>query len=499
MSLWIIFFVIFVALAFEYINGFHDTANSIATVVGTKVLTPRQAIFLAAVTNLIGALAGHAVAKTVSSGLVDSQFISPLVIACALLGGIVWNLITWWFGLPSSSTHALVGALCGAALASSHGSMKSIIWSVEKFQDGKVVMEGVLHKVVIPMVTSPVIGFVGGFLIMGLFYLILRSARPRFINRFFGKAQIASAAYMGFAHGLADAQKTMGIITLALVTATAAGSFQSLPSWCSFLRMEKSQRTEQVLKDAIDDAATPETYATSAQALEEESQKLKAGEFKEAAQSMSALLYLTHANATASESSTTAAERMKSAAAATHQELEAFQKSRILPKIPLIGLMDKAKVTDWQKSLASEMANAKKDGKPEIAAAAKKVKDLAPDVPVWIKVICALTMAAGTAAGGWKIIKTLGHKMVKLQPVHGFAAETTAATLLAVTGSLGMTVSTTHSITTSIMGVGCAKRFNALNFSLVERIIWAWVLTLPASAGVAWLMVKAFQLFGWLP
>ena len=141
MTLGIIFLVIFIALVFEYINGFHDTANSIATIVGTKVLTPRQAIAMAAITNLIGALAGHAVAKTVSSGLVDSQYISPLVIVCALLGGIVWNLITWWFGLPSSSTHALVGGICGAAVASAHDNWHAIIWSVAKVKDGKVVME----------------------------------------------------------------------------------------------------------------------------------------------------------------------------------------------------------------------------------------------------------------------------------------------------------------------------------------------------------------------
>jgi PiT family inorganic phosphate transporter len=128
-----------------------------------------------------------------------------------------------------------------------------------------------------------------------------------------------------------------------------------------------------------------------------------------------------------------------------------------------------------------------------------KVRELSPDVPTWIKIICSLTMAAGTAAGGWRIIKTLGHKMVKLQPVHGFAAETTAATLLAVTGSLGMTVSTTHSVTTAIMGVGCAKRFNALKFSLIERILWAWVLTLPAAGLVAFLLVETFRFFGWIP
>jgi len=192
---------------------------------------------------------GHAVAKTVSSGLVDSQFISPLVIVCALMGGIVWNLVTWWFGLPSSSTHALVGGLCGAAVASAHDKWSAILWSVEKVKDGKVVMEGVLHKVVMPMVYSPIIGFFGGLLLMGLLYALLRNARPRFVNRFFGKAQILSASYMGFAHGLADAQKTMGVITLALVTATATGAFRNIPELFSFLRMDKSGcRTKKLKK-----------------------------------------------------------------------------------------------------------------------------------------------------------------------------------------------------------------------------------------------------------
>ncbi len=358
--------VILVALIFEYINGFHDTANSIATVVSTKVLTPRQAILLAATTNLVGALAGHAVAKTVSSGLVDGAFVTNYTIVCALLGGITWNLITWWFGLPSSSTHALVGGLCGATLATAHGNWKAILWSVEKVgKDGVVKHEGILHKVVIPMFTSPIIGLVGGFFIMCLLYMLLKKAKPGWVNRVFGKLQLASAGYMGFAHGMADAQKTMGIITLSLVTATTLGTFDQLPSWLGFLRMGPSA-----------------------------------------------------------------------------------------------------------------------DGS-------------APDVPAWIKIVCALTMAAGTAAGGWKIIKTMGHKMVKLQPVHGFAAETTAATLLAVTGTLGMTVSTTHAITTSIMGVGAAKRWSALKLNVVERILWAWVLTLPAAGGVAYLLMRATQWLGW--
>lgn len=357
--------VILVALVFEYINGFHDTANSIATVVSTKVLTPRQAIMMAAVTNLVGALIGHAVAKTVSSGLVDSQFVSNQTIICALLGGIAWNLLTWWLGLPSSSTHAMVGGLCGATLASANNNWKAILWSVEKVDKvtGVVKHEGVLHKVIIPMVSSPIIGFVVGLLLMSLIYWLFRRARPALVNSLFGKLQLASAGYMGFAHGLADAQKTMGIITLSLVTGTKAGVFVGLPETFSFLALHPPA-----------------------------------------------------------------------------------------------------------------------DGG-------------APDVPWWIKVVCALVMAAGTAAGGWRIIRTMGHKMVKLQPVHGFAAETTAATLLFVTGQLGMTVSTTHAITTSIMGVGCAKRFSALKLNVVERILWAWVFTLPVTALIGYGLMRLVQLF----
>src|SRR5688572_4957989 len=177
----LILVVILVALAFEFINGFHDTANSIATVVSTKVLTPRQAIMLAAITNLIGALVGHAVAKTVSSGLVDSQFVNSQTIICALFGGIVWNLLTWWLGLPSSSTHAMVGGLCGATVANAQNNWNAIIWSQEKMKDGKVVMEGVLHKVIWPMLGSPIVGLVGGFIVMTVLYALLRNARPMWV------------------------------------------------------------------------------------------------------------------------------------------------------------------------------------------------------------------------------------------------------------------------------------------------------------------------------
>jgi PiT family inorganic phosphate transporter len=365
-----LFTVILIALIFEYINGFHDTANSIATVVSTKVLTPRMAIVLAAVTNLLGALWGTAVAKTISKGLVDAAFVNQQTIACALLGGIVWNLITWYFGLPSSSSHAMVGGLCGATLANaaeavSAGKLDSVwsslIWAKLKDGDPWFKGEGLLYKVVIPMVTSPVLGFIIGVLLMGALYILLRRWRPVTVSRVFGRLQLGSAAYMGFSHGTNDAQKTMGIIALALVAANQEGVLAGASSWFDFLH-------HPMVKGA--------------------------------------------------------------------------------------------------------------DGKEGIA--------------VWIKVICAITMAAGTAAGGWRIIKTMGHKMVKLQPVHGFAAETTAATVLATAAHFGLPVSTTHAISTSIMGVGAAKRFSSLKFSVVERILWAWVLTLPAAAGAAYLFNKVW-------
>lgn len=355
--------VVLVALVFEYINGFHDTANSIATVVSTKVLTPRQAIMLAAVTNLVGALYGTAVAKTISSGLVDSAFVTTQTIICALLGAIFWNLLTWWFGMPSSSTHALVGGLCGAAFATASGKWEVLIWS-QAPAAGKHWYEGsgLLYKVILPMISSPIAGLILGFLIMSLLYLACSLLRPRIVSGVFGRMQILSAGIMGFSHGQNDAQKTMGIIALALLAGTAAGDLNGIPDWLGFLRIE---------------------------------------------------------------------------------------------------------------SLGE-----KKD-----------------QIPVWIKVVCALTMAAGTAAGGWRIIKTLGHKMVKLQPVHGFAAETTAATVLFTAAHFGMPVSTTHAITTSIMGVGAAKRLTAIKWGVVERIIWAWVFTIPATALLGYVNYKICAIF----
>ncbi len=357
--------VLLVALAFEYINGFHDTANSIATVVSTKVLTPRQAVLMAAVTNLLGALWGTAVAKTISSGLVDAKLVnlSSSVIICALLGAIIWNLVTWWFGLPSSSSHALIGGLCGAALAASGNNWRVILWaqpSHEHWWLGK----GMLWKVIVPMLTSPLAGLLLGFVFMALLYILLRNERPLRVNRFFGVAQIFSAGAMGLMHGTNDAQKTMGIIALTLVGATQAGQLAHLPGWLSFLH-------------------TP---------------------------------------------------------------------------TPAPG------------------------------------KDL--EIALWIKVLCALTMAAGTAVGGWRIIRTLGHKMVKLHPINGFAAEASSATVIAFATHLGIPVSTTHNISAAIMGVGAARRLNAIRWPVVEQMVWAWVLTIPVSAGLAYGLVCLLRAFG---
>jgi PiT family inorganic phosphate transporter len=358
--------VIVVALVFEYINGFHDTANSIATVVSTKVLTPRQAIVLAASTNLFGALLGTAVARTITGGLVDTNVVAITsdVLICALLGAIGWNLLTWWFGLPSSSSHSLIGGLCGAGLAAAGGNWHVIIWS----QPSAVhwfLGKGLWWKVIVPMFFSPALGFIGGFILMALLYITLQRQRPSRVNSFFGVAQMFSAASMGVMHGTNDAQKTMGIIALALLGATKAGTFDHLPGWLEFLRSPA----------------------------------------------------------------------------------------------PLPG------------------------------------KEL--EIATWIKVVCALTMASGTAAGGWRIIRTLGHKMVKLHPINGFAAEASSASVIGLASLLGIPVSTTHNISAAIMGVGCAKRFNAIKWTVVERMVWAWVLTIPATGALGYLLVRLTRALGW--
>jgi len=314
--------VLLLAVTFDYINGFHDTANAIATSVSTRALRPSHAILMSATANFIGALTGTAVAKTIASGIATtpSGDEGQIVVAAALVGGIVWDLVTWRLGIPSSSSHALIGGLIGAAVAA--GGVQSLN------------LDGIYTKVLIPLFASPVIGIVAGFIFMVVLLNIFRRAHPKRINDRFRRLQVLSAAYMALSHGSNDAQKTMGIITLALVSA---------------------------------------------------------------------------------------------------------------------GVLAE------------------------------------PTVPLWVILLCATTMALGTAAGGWRIIRTMGQRVVKLDPVHGFAAETTAASVIFGASALGVPVSTTHVISSAIMGVGASDRFSAVRWGVAGNIVVAWVLTIPASGIVAWL------------
>lgn len=319
--------VIVIALTFDLINGFHDTANAIATSVSTRVLTPRIAVMMAAAANFIGAVfLSTGVAETISKGLVNGA-LEQYVIVAALLAAIIWDLITWYLGIPSSSSHALIGGLVGAAVVYA-ASFEKVVWS------------GVLDKVVIPLVTSPLVGFVFGFLIMkALFKICARSTRMA-VHKVFSVLQIISAFFMALSHGSNDAQKSMGIITLALVSA---------------------------------------------------------------------------------------------------------------------GLLDQS-----------------------------------AGIPLWVIVACATAMAIGTSVGGWKIIKTIGVNMIKLEPINGFAAETGAAIVIQVMTALKAPVSTTHVISAAIMGVGASKRLSAVRWSLVKNIVTSWFVTIPATmllgAGITFLM-----------
>jgi len=324
----VLILVVVVALVFDYINGFHDTANAIATVVSTGVLPIRTAILLAAVFNFGGALMGTAVASTIGKGLIAPAAVSQIVVLSALVGAIFWNLFTWYFGIPSSSSHALVGGLVGAAVA--HAGPRA------------VQVEG-LKKVVKSLIVSPLVGFWIAFVVMITIFWISRHIKPAKLSRIFRRLQMVSAGFMALSHGSNDAQKTMGIITMSLVaygavTGGAGGKFH---------------------------------------------------------------------------------------------------------------------------------------------------------VPLWVVLCCATAMAAGTAAGGIRIIKTMGTKIIDLKPIHGFAAETAAAATILTSSALGMPVSTTHVITGCIMGAGASQRVSAVRWGVTTKILWAWVLTIPISATVAWLFHHA--------
>ena len=320
--------IVAVALVFDYTNGFHDTANAIATSVSTRALSPRVAVLMAAGLNLLGALLYTGVAKTVGEGLVDTDLVTlPLVLA-ALIGAVAWNFTTWYFGIPSSSSHALFGGLIGAMIAAV--GVSGVEWA------------GVVDKIILPMVGSPLLGFVCAWVLMTSLIWLVRRRPPGPVNRWFRRLQPVSAGFMAFSHGGNDAQKTMGIITLAL-------------------------------------------YASG--------------------------------------------------------KIETFT------------------------------------------------------IPIWVKVACAVAMAAGTYSGGWRIIHTLGSKVIKLDPIHGFAAETSAASVIQLATHFGIPVSTTHTITAAIMGTGSTQRLSAVRWGVAGNIVTAWVLTLPAAgliAGLAYLVLDLF-------
>ncbi|MFI5303278.1 MAG: inorganic phosphate transporter [Nitrospiria bacterium] len=324
-SFYLLLIVILLAVIFDFINGFHDSANAIATVISTRVMTPRIAILMAALMNLIGAFAGTAVAKTVGSGLVEAEAVTQITIIAALVAAIIWDLITWYFGIPSSSSHALLAGLVGAGVAK--GGTQVLIWSG-------------LNKILLALLLSPLLGFMIGWIVMvGLFW-VFQYSTPSRVTGVSQKLQILSASYMAFSHGSNDSQKSMGIITAALV------SFYSL-------------------------------------------------------------------------------------------------------------------------------------------------KDF--HVPVWVIMLCAVAMGVGTAFGGWRIIRTLGLKLTALRPINGFAAEMSAASVIEIASHIGVPISTTHTISASIMGVGATRRLSAVKWGVGINIIFAWILTLPACATMAWLICRVLK------
>jgi len=321
MTAFAIVMIVLVGLGFDFTNGFHDAANAIATSISTRALTPRVALAMSAVLNLVGALVATGVAGTVGKGIISApkggQGLS--LVFAALLGAIVWNLITWYFGLPSSSSHALIGGLVGSALVTGR-------------HFGAVHWRGVVDKVVIPMVISPIVGAIAAFILMLVILWVFHRNNPHRVNRGFRHLQTLSAAAMSYSHGTQDAQKTMGVITLALVTGGYLHSFV---------------------------------------------------------------------------------------------------------------------------------------------------------VPLWVKLAAAGAMALGTYSGGWRIMRTLGRRIIQLDPPRGFAAETTSAAVLLTAAHFGAPVSTTHVITSAIMGVGATKRVSAVRWGVAGNIVVAWVLTIPAAAVVA--------------
>src|ERR1700704_4168072 len=329
-DLLVLLLILVLGLVFDFINGFHDTANAIATVVATRVLSPGRAVLMAGVLNFVGALSGTAVATTVGKGIIPPELSTQSLVISALVSAIVWNLVTWYFGIPSSSSHALIFSLVGAGVASAG-------WSAIEF--------GGLEKTFQGLVFSPILGFSGAFILMVVLLNLFAKAFPATVTRIFGRAQLLSAAWMAFSHGSNDAQKTMGVMTMAVA---------------SYLHWGGS---------------------------------------------------------------------------------------------------------NWQ-------------------------------VPLWIIIGAAVAMGLGTSIGGWRIIRTMGLRVVQLRPIHGFAAETAAATVIEVASRLGIPVSTTHTISSAILGVGSTRRLSAVRWGIAGQMVMAWVFTIPACFMIAWFIRRALGLMG---
>lgn len=334
--------IIVIALIFDFINGFHDSANSIATVVSTRVLSPGVAVIWAAFFNFVAAfVVGTAVAKTIGKGLIDPTVVDPNVVLGALLGAILWNLITWWLGLPTSSSHALIGGFGGAAVA--------------KAGIGALLIKGWILPILF-IVVSPLLGMVLGMVLqIGISWLVHATKAPaQPVERLFRRLQLLSAALFSLSHGANDAQKTMGIVVGLLVSTQAL--FVGTTGWMSWLYVPTADR-----------------------------------------------------------------------------------------------------------------------------------------IPLWIEMAAYSAIALGTALGGWRIVKTMGTRITKLRPFGGFCAETSGGISVLIASSLGVPVSTTHTITGAIVGVGASQRFTAVRWTVAGRIIWAWVITIPASATIAALSYLILQ------
>ncbi len=391
--------VIIAAIIFDYINGFHDAANAIATVVSTGVLPIRTAVLLAAVLNFGGAITGTAVAKTIASGFADPAIVTQLVVLAALLGASAWNIFTWYFGIPSSSSHALIGGLSGAVVA--HAGIDAFKWAAL----GK--------KVLLPLVLSPTIGFIVAFLVMITLAWVARGRWPKLV--FF---------------------LLVGGVVVVLIQ--AGRHFDELQD---ALTKSTWETRIAIVVGLVIVAMVPTLYAARPSALQRQSRKL---------QLMSASLM-----------------------AFSHGSNDA-QKSMGIITLALLSFAatggDHASLPSWMLPKGDE-------------------------VPFWVIFVCAAAIAAGTAAGGTRIIKTMGTKIIRITPLQGFAAETSGALTILGASHLGVPVSTTHVINAAIMGVGASKRVSAVRWGVATNIIVAWVLTLPLSAALAWLVMKLFSLF----